>query len=206
MNRPGVGLTARAAPTTVSGMRRLAVVAMLLAPTAASARPASQGVYAEAGLGAAATLGKAADWTQPGPALALRVGYDLFSWFSVGVAADASTHEATVPAPPTGEYVQLYRARADARLTARVQMIALYAEGGAGAAMLSSNVLEKVGVQDPGQRFALAFAAGGGLEYQLQNRHYAVGLGGEYFLAPGFDALAGIEVRLFLRYTYGGAR
>ena len=151
-------------------------------------------------------MASCADWTQPGPALALRVGYDLFSWFSVGVAADASTHEATVPAPPTGEYVQLYRARADARLTARLNMIALYAEGGAGAAMLSSNVLAKVGVQDPSERFSVLFAGGGGLEYQLQNRHYAVGLGGEYWMAPGFDALSGVEVRLFLRYTYGGAR
>ncbi len=187
-------------------MRRLAVVAMLLVPAAASARPASKGVYAEAGLGGAATLGKAADWTQPGPALSLRLGSDLFSWFSLGIAAATSTHEATVPAPPTGEYVQLYRARADARLTARVQMLALYAEGGAGAAMLSSNVLAKVGVQEPGERFSLLFAGGGGLEYQLQNRHYAFGLGAEYWLAPGFDALSGIEVRLFLRYTYGGAR
>jgi hypothetical protein len=187
-------------------MHRLAVVAMLLAPATASARPASQGAYAEAGMGAVATIGKAASWTQPGPALSLRLGYDLFAWFSVGVAADASTHEATVPPPPEGEYVQLYRARADARLTARVQMIALYAEGGAGAAMLSSNVLAKVVVQDPGERFSLVFAGGGGVEYQLQNRHYAVGVGAAYWLAPGFDAVAGVEVRLFLRYTYGGAR
>lgn len=202
-------MTATVAPTTIRQMRR-AAVAFVLAISAtipsAVARPASRGTYAEAGAGASVALAAHAEWVQPGPALSLRVGHDLFSWFSLGVAASASTHEATVPAPPTGEFVQLYRARADARLTARLDTIALYAEGGAGGAMLSSNVLAKVGVQDPGERFSLLFAGGAGFEYQLQNRHYAVGLGGEYWLAPGFDALSGVEVKLFLRYTYGGAR
>ncbi|MBK9031714.1 MAG: hypothetical protein IPL61_10385 [Myxococcales bacterium] len=191
-------------------MPRLAVVLVLaaaaVAPAVAHARPASKGVFAEVGLGGGGALAAKSAWVQPGPALALRLGTDLFSWFSVGVAAGSSTHAATVPAPPEGEYVQLYRARADARVTARLNAIALYVEGGAGAAMLSSNVLAKVGVQDPDERFSLLVAGGGGFEYQLQNRHYALGLGGEYWLAPGFDALSGVEVRAFLRYTYGGAR
>lgn len=186
-------------------MRRLFVVAMLLGPGVASARPASKGAYAEAGGGATLMLGDGASWAAPGPALSLRVGYDLFGWLSLGVAADASTHEATVPPPPEGEYVQLYRGRADARLTVRVDMLALYGEGGVGAAMLSSNVLAKVGVQDPGESLSVMFAGGGGVEYQLQNRHYALGVGADYWLAPGFASLSGLEVRAFLRYTYGGS-
>lgn len=203
-------MTATAGPTIVCGfMRRAPLVlaaVVLAAPAIALARPASKGVYAEAGGGADVAIGKAKDWVAPGPALSLRLGYDLFSWFSLGVAASASTHEATVPPPPEGEYVQLYRARADGRLTARLDALALYAEGGAGAAMLSSNVLGKVGVTDPGERFALQFAGGAGLEYQLQNRHYAFGVGAEYWVIPEFASLQGVEARVFLRYTYGGAR
>ena len=190
-------------------MGRLSLTIALLtlgAPAIASARPASKGVYAEAGMGADVVVGTAQDWAAPGPALALRVGYDLFSWFSLGVAASASTHEATVPPPPEGEYLQLYRARADGRLTARLDRLALYAEGGAGGAMISSNILGKVGVTDPGERFTVMFAGGGGFEYQLQNRHYAFGLGAEYWVMPGFDSLQGVEAKVFLRYTYGGAR
>ena len=93
-----------------------------------------------------------------------------------------------------------------ARLTARVGAIALFLEGGAGGAMISSNILGKVGVTEPEERFSLALAGGGGLEYQLQNRHYAFGLGGEYWQTPGFTGLGGVTVRLFLRYTYGGSR
>jgi len=205
-------LTPTAPPTIVEpSMRRLLVtIAMgataVASTTIATARPAARGVYAEAGLGADVLIGDAQHWAAPGPALALRIGYDLWSFLSLGIAAGASTHEATVPPPPEGEYLQLYRARADGRLTARVNALALYAEGGAGAAMISSNVLGKVGVTDPGERFSIMFSGGAGLEYQLQNRHYALGLGGEYWVMPGFDSLQGIEARLFLRYTYGGAR
>ncbi len=187
-------------------MRARLIVCALAVAGAAEARPASRGAYTEAGLGATVAVGEAQPWVAPGPALALRVGYDLWSWLSIGVAADASTHEATVPPPPEGEYLQLYRARADARLTARVGAVALFLEGGAGGAMVSSNILGKVGVTEPEERFSLALAGGGGLEYQLQNRHYAFGLGGEYWQTPGFTGLGGVTVRLFLRYTYGGAR
>lgn len=185
---------------------RLAVLLLATTATAAHARPASRGVYTEAGLGADVVIGEARPWAAPGPALALRAGYDLWSWLSLGVAAAASTHEATVPPPPEGEYLQLYRARADARLTVRLDALALYAEGGAGGAMISSNVLARVGVTDPGERFSPLLAGGGGLEYQLQNRHYALGVGAEYWVAPGFASLQGVEARVFLRYTYGGAR
>lgn len=186
---------------------RVALIACALATVGvAEARPASRGAYAEAGLGANLIVGDVQPWAQPGPALSLRLGYDLWSWLSLGVAADASTHEATVPPPPEGEYLQLYRLRADARLTARLDALALYAEGGAGGAMVSSNILGKVGVTEPDERYSLAFGGGAGVEYQLQNRHYALGLGGEYWLTPGFTGLAGVGVRIFLRYTYGGAR
>ena len=43
----------------------------------------------------------------------LRIGRDLFSWLSLGVYVAASSHEATVPPPPDGEWFQLYRGGAD---------------------------------------------------------------------------------------------
>ena len=44
--------------------------------------------------------------------------------------------------------------------------------------------------------------AGGGLEYQVLNRHYAFGVAGDWLLVPDFDALSAIQARVFLRYTY----
>jgi hypothetical protein len=188
----------------IAGMGRLAfMLAVLgLSTSLAHARPASSGWYAEGGLGAVTFLPKAASSTNTGPALNLRVGRDLFSWFSLGVTLAISSHEATIPAPPEGEWFQLYRGGADARLGGRFDRIALFLEGGAALAMISSNILGKVMITEPGENVALAFHGGAGLEYQLENRHYAVGAAVDAFLIPQFDAIRALESRLYLRYTY----
>jgi hypothetical protein len=182
----------------------IALTVVIAGGTAASAeaRPASKGFFTEAGVGATGVLPPAQEHATVGPTMAFRFGYDLFSWLSVGVHAGTSSHEATVPAPPEGEWFQLYRAHADGRLGFRAGRIGLFAEGGIGAAYISSNVLGKVMVTDPGESFSIAFMAGGGLEYQVLNRHYTFGVAGDWFLMPQFAALNGVEARVFLRYTY----
>jgi hypothetical protein len=181
--------------------RALGLALVALAGTA-DARPASSGWYAEGGLGAAAFLPGADKDAAVGPGFGIRAGYDVFSFLSLGVSLGGSSHEATVPAPPEGEWFQIYRAAADARLTGRIGRLALFAEGGAGVGMISSNVLGKVMITEPGERFSLLIQAGGGLEYQLANRHYAIGLGADALLLPQFDAIKAIDGRAFLRYTY----
>ena len=186
-------------------MGRLAVVSCALAMLCglADARPASTGWFAEGGLGAVSFLPpRASSAAAIGPALGVRVGRDLFSWFSVGIQLAASSHEATVPPPPEGEYFQLYRGAGDVRLTGRIDRLALFAEGGVGAVMISSNVLGKVMITDPGEKYSIMFQGGAGFEYQLENRHYAVGLAADAFLLAQFDALRAIDTRVYLRYTY----
>jgi opacity protein-like surface antigen len=192
-------------------MFRGGVIAAFVVATAsiADARPASQGWYAEGGLGAVTFLPGTSHDAAVGPAVGIRVGRDLFSFLSLGIQLGASSHEATVPAPPEGEWFQLYRASADARIGGRIDRIALFVEGGAGAAMISSNILGKMGVEitEPDEQFTLMFQAGAGLEYQLENRHYAIGLGVDGFLLPQFKPPSGapvsaIDSRLYLRYTY----
>ena len=180
----------------------LAALAIAAPRTAAADRPASTGPYAEAGIGATTMLGQDRRYSALGPGFALRGGLDLFSWFSIGARLDMSTHEATVPPPPEGEYFQLYGAAAEGRLTVRFGPVAVFADGGLGLTMISTNVLGKVGVLDPGERFSPIFSAGGGLEYQLQNRHFALGLGAQWNLMPAFDAMQTVASRAYLRYTY----
>jgi hypothetical protein len=185
-------------------LSRLLAIALVFAwaPAAHADRVASRGIFTEAGLGATGFLADAQQHAAIGPTISLRAGYDLFSWLSIGLHLGASSHEATVPPPPEGEWFQLYRAAADGRLGFRADEFAFFAEGGLGAVYISSNILEKVMVTEPGERFAVAFTAGGGIEYQIQNRHYAFGLAADWMLVPEFEALAGIEARLYMRYTY----
>ncbi len=186
-------------------MGRLAVLTCALATLCgvADARPASKGWFAEGALGAVSFLPpKGSDNAAIGPALGVRIGRDLFSWFSIGVQVAASSHEATVPAPPEGEWFQLYRGAGDARLTGRFDRLALFAEGGVGITMISSNVLGKVMITDPGEKLSVAAHAGGGFEYQIENRHYAFGLGVDGFILPNFAAIRALDSRVYLRYTY----
>lgn len=183
-------------------MKAVAIVLALVGT--AAARPASTGFFAEGGLGVVGFLPSASSDAQVGPALDVRVGRDLLSWLSLGAYVAASSHEATVPPPPQGQWFQLYRGGVDARITGRFDRIAPFVEGGLGASMISSNVLEKVMITKPGQRFSVMFHAGAGAEYQLENRHYAFGVAVDAFLVPQFGRLKAIESRLYLRYTYGG--
>jgi hypothetical protein len=167
-------------------------------------RVASTGFFAEGGLGAVSFLPSVAHDADVGPSIDLRIGRDLFSWLSLGVYLAASTHEATVPPPPVDQYFQLYRGGADLRLQGRINRIAGFVEGGLGGSLLSNNVLQQVMVTKPNKLYSLTLSAGVGLEYQLENRHYALGVAVDAFLEPEFASMKGIDSRLYLRYTYGG--
>ncbi len=168
----------------------------------ADTRPVSVGPYAQVGIGGQAMIGKAKQHAAKGSNFVLHAGTDLFKWFSVGGRLDLSNHEATVPAPPTGEYMQFYGLAGEARLSVNIGPVAIYAEGSLGYSAVSTNILEKVNILEPGQRFSPTLGGGGGLEYQLQNRHYAFGLGGDWVMYQKFDRIQAVSVLGQLRYTY----
>jgi hypothetical protein len=188
----------------MNAMMRRAIVLLLVFAGTANARPASKGFYAEAGFGAVAFVPPDSKNANVGPTMDLRIGRDLFSWMSIGLVVAASSHEATVPAPPEGEWFQMYRGAGDARIGGLAGSVAFFVEGGAGLTLMSSNILERSMTLDPGERWSITFHGGAGLEYQLVNRHYAIGVAAAGFIAPQFSALKAIESRLYLRYTYGG--
>lgn len=165
-------------------------------------RPVSVGPYAQVSMGGNAAIGKAKDYAAQGPALRLQAGTDIFQWLSVGGRVSLASHEATVPAPPEGEYMQFYEGAAEARLSFNIGRIAVYGEGTLGYSAVSTNILEKVDLLEPGERYSPTIGAGGGLEYQLQNRHYAFGLGGHWTLFQAFDGLQMAGALAHMRYTY----
>jgi hypothetical protein len=183
----------------------LAVLASMAGVSHADDRIASTGFYAEGGLGAVVFLPHASDYADAGPAFDLRIGRDLFSWLSLGVYMAASMHEANVPPPPTDQYFQLYRGGADVRLQGRLSRIAGFLEGGAGGSLISNNILQQVMITKPNKLYSLTLSAGAGLEYQLENRHYAFGIAVDGFLEAQFASMKGLDSRFYLRYTYGGS-
>jgi hypothetical protein len=189
---------------TRSGAFALAIALTSASDTASADRIASTGFFAEGGLGAVIFLPHTSRYADAGPALDLRIGRDLFSWLSVGVVVAASTHEATVPPPPVDQYFQLYRGGGDVRIGSRFDRISAFAEGGVGGSLLSTNILQNVMISRPGKQYSWTISAGAGLEYQLENRHYALGLAIDAFLEPQLASMKALDSRLYLRYTYGG--
>lgn len=179
-----------------------AIAALSLVPRAADARPAAKGWYAEVDLGATGALGDAATSVAVGPAIELRGGAHVTSWFAVGVDLATSSHEGTVPAPPSGEWFQLVRGALELRLGGMVGPIGLYLHGQAGAGYISSTLLERVAIQDPGEHLSLAVGGGASMVYQLANRHYALGFGGDVVVLPQFASTQLVQGHLLLRYTF----
>ena len=68
--------------------------------------------------------------------------------------------------------------------------------------MISTNVLAKVKITESDENFTPSLYGGGGFEYQLQNRHYAFGMAGQWMLLGAFDRMQTVGGRLYLRYTY----
>ena len=62
--------------------------------------------------------------------------------------------------------------------------------------------MAKVGMLHPDEKYSLNFSAGGGLEYQLVNRHHAFGLAGQWMRIQDFDKMSNVTIRAYLRYTY----
>ncbi|MBL4634175.1 MAG: hypothetical protein JKY56_09895 [Kofleriaceae bacterium] len=188
--------------TLSAGIFSAGIVLSLPSLSIADTRPSETGIYAQVSMGGSGFLGDNKSYTNPGPRMNLHVGTDLFSWFSLGGRITITSHEATVPAPPVGEYLQFYQAAGEARLGLSLGPVAFYAEGIVGVSTMSTNILEKVAILDPGQRTSLVFGGGGGIEYQLQNRHYALGVMGGWAVYPSFSSLQTAEALSYLRYTY----
>ncbi len=193
----------RIVPSALPALALSALVG-IAAPGAANAedRPVSVGPYAQMRIGGQKAVGQTKRRTNEGPKFALHVGTDLFSWLSVGGRLDVASHQVVLPRPPSGEYTQFYSASGEARLSIPIGRVALFAEGQLGYAMVSTNVLETVDILEPGQQFSPVVGAGGGLEYQLQNRHYAFGLGGNWNMMTAFARMHTVTVAAHLRYTY----
>lgn len=182
-------------------MRFASAAALLLAVASPASAASRRGLYAEGDLGATGFLGTHADYAAVGPAMGVRLGVQLFSWLSVGGLVSASTHEAILPPPPDGEQLQLYTAAGDARIALGGESLKVFAEGGLGLAAISTNVLDRVGVTAPDRRSSLAMHAGGGLDWHMKNRHFSIGLAGDWATMPDFDTAQTVSGRLYLRYV-----
>jgi hypothetical protein len=145
-------------------------------------------------------LGRAGKYAQPGVAFGVRLGYDLFRWLDVQAHILGASSDASTPPPQFGQSFQTYLYAGEVRLKLQIHRFQLFAEGGAALAQVSTNVLEQVGVTH-GSNFTFTVIAGGGLDYHTLNRHFSVGLGGDYVWLATFTGGHALSLDVYLRYT-----
>jgi hypothetical protein len=160
----------------------------------------ARGLFVSGELGALVFLGKAGRFAGPGPIFGVRVGYDLARWLALEARVVGSSSDATLPPPTIGQSVQTYLQTAEVRLSLQLRRVGLFAEGGAGVAEVSSNILDAVGITEE-HRASLAVIAGLGVDYHTLNRHFSVGVGADYLWLANFAKSSALTVDVYLRYT-----
>jgi opacity protein-like surface antigen len=167
----------------------------------------ARGLYTEGELGSVVFFGPAGGGkVGPGVAIGTRVGYDITRFFAVQLHALGSTHQTSFPGmPQDAQLLQLYQGMAEAKLTIRFGQTSVFAEGGLGAARLSSNLLATIPYQDGYlTRWRTGFTAGGGagVDYHSLSRHFSVGLRGGYFWLRDISGSRDLIATTYLRYTF----
>ena len=160
----------------------------------------AKGPFASGEIGTLVYLARAGKYTDPGVAFGVRLGYDLFRWLDVQAHVMGASSDASLPPPQVGQSFQTYLYAGEVRLKLQIHRFQLFAEGGAALAQVSTNVLERVGVTH-GSNFTFAVVAGGGLDYHTLNRHFSVGLGGDYVWLSTFTGGHALSLDVYLRYT-----
>jgi hypothetical protein len=162
----------------------------------------AHGIFTEGHIGATIFLGNTGKVTRPGPAFALRMGYDLFSWLALYVHGQGSFHEATPPPPPENQHFQSFLVGGGARLQLSIGRFGIFANGTTGIMFFSSNVLDRTGITTPQLRSSFAFGGGGGLDWHTWNRHFSFGLSGDYVLSPSLANTSALTTTAYLRYVH----
>jgi hypothetical protein len=160
----------------------------------------AKGPFASGELGALVYMGRAGKYTAPGVAFGLRLGYDLWRWLAVQAHVLGASSDANTPPPTFGQSFQTYIYGGEVRFSLRIHRVALFAEGGAALAQLSTNVLDQVGVTH-GSRFSFAAIGGAGIDYHTLNRHFSVGLGADYAWLASLTGGHALSIDVYLRYT-----
>jgi hypothetical protein len=179
---------------------RAQVIAEPAPPPFPDPKKFARGWFLDGEAGALVFLGRAGRYAAAGPTIGLRTGYDALRWMAFQLHFAGASNDANLPPPTLGQTFQTYLLDLEVRLALQLRRFQLYAQAGAGAAALSSNVLEAVGVTH-GQLWSVAVLAGGGLDYHTLNRHFSFGLNLDYVFFGNFTNTHALSATGFLKYT-----
>lgn len=165
----------------------------------------AHGFFLEAQLGATGFLGDLGKVSKPGPRLAFNLGYEITSWLSVLIQAEASFHDTKNRPPPSHTMYEMLGASAGARFSVPFNArAALWLDGLFGMVWTGGDVLHALGFRDT---VAPSMAYGGelGFDWHVLARHHSFGLLGGARMLPDLVRTGyslGIYGSAYLRYVF----
>jgi hypothetical protein len=163
----------------------------------------ARGIYGEAEVGTLLFVGDAGSSVGPGAVVGVRLGYDVFRWVALQVHVAGSTHTTTFrDMPQSGQILQFYQGSAELKLTMRFNRVAASAMGGAGLALISSNLLGTTGLTEPDVQNTLVYLGGLGADYHTMSRHFSFGLAATFAKYQRLRTTGAIAATAYVRYTF----
>jgi hypothetical protein len=163
----------------------------------------ARGWFAQAEIGAAIPLGAARAAVHAGPAFGVRAGWEFARWVALQVRGAGSTHAVEIEGQPeVGQLMQVVLVAGELRLAVPIGAWAISAQGGAGRARFSTNILGTAGLTDPGVRVSTIFGGSLGVDYHSRSRHFSGGLIAGLDKLQRLDTTGLLNVALYLRYTF----
>jgi hypothetical protein len=163
----------------------------------------AHGLYTEGEVGALVFIGKVSEDVAPGFAIGARFGYDVFRFFAVQAHFIGSTHETKADSVVAGQLLQTYQGTVEGKLTYRFTQASIFAEGGLGAARMSSHLLYALGLtRPPGYRTGFTAGGGAGADYHSLSRHFSVGARADFYWLKELVGTSDLTITAYLRYTF----
>ena len=160
----------------------------------------ASGLFTEGEFGTVRFFGRAGDEISQGFAVGARLGYDIFRFFAIQAHLLGSTHQTQGDTPTAGQLMQVYQGTVEGKLTLRLVQWSFFAEGGLGAARMSSNLLYARGLAR--YRTGFTFGGGGGIDYHFLSRHFSIGLRGGFYVLSDVTSSRDASSTMYLRYTF----
>lgn len=164
-----------------------------------------QGLYLEAQLGVQGFVGDAGDVSNPGPRLAVVLGYEFATWLSVLVELEGSLHNTKNRPPPAHTVYELAGAATGVKLAIPFNArAALWATGLVGFVWAGGDVLRGLGFPKA-HKLGVDYGGELGFDWHVRARHHSLGFLGGARVYPSLTRDAntvGVYGSAYLRYVF----
>ena len=168
----------------------------------------AHGFFVETTLGARGFVNGIGDLVDPGPWATIAVGYELFDWLHVLIAAEGSMHNTNAPPPPASTAFELLGGSASLRLQANLtEAFAIWLSGQFAVLIATTDILTLYGFQDS-TTVGISYGGEAGIDWHFRSRHHSLGLLGGVRHFPsleregGSSPALGVHGTAYLRYVF----